>query len=244
VRHKIIPSLNLIVGENPKSGCTAIFHGLLKSLGFDSDLSQPAMIHDRYFKQDDLKVGRYGIYDLIEYSRSHELNLDDFHKIAIIRNPYERFISGFRQQAKHIASKKSNRKLWRANASRLLYKLCGHIEFTGHFMRQADGLLVDFDQVIDVSEMGELYKILGVEYDGDRGRHKTKYTRSIKCHSVTLRRIFLSESNGVPFPVSSSISDWLTESEIKTLEMLYFTDFHFAEMNGIDYSRKAKVAST
>ena len=96
----IIEKLKLIVGMNPKVGCTTFKTLLLRKLGHEIK----GNVHLDMLTDDNVKSGKYDIEFIPKLSN---INLNNYTKICIIRNPYERLISGIRQRSEPLCNIKN-----------------------------------------------------------------------------------------------------------------------------------------
>jgi len=200
-------------------------------------VTDPGQIHSMYFTDDNLMTGKYGVFDYKECIKQQTVDLNEYTTVCILRNPYHRFIAGFAQQAKLIV--RDGRYKGRfddMNASRFLAYLRKDISVTGHFLPQTQDLLpLDFEFIIDVSEMNRLHELLGLASPKRIDKHRTSYGANACFREMTISEIAKRRVDKKPF--SNKIEDWLSEGDIENLESLYRRDFKFAKKNGISYDR-------
>lgn len=230
----IIPKLKIIIGFSPKCGCTTVQTLLMRKLNHKITSN----IH-RMLGPINTKTGVYDIYDLINYSKQYKIDYDQYIKIAIIRNPYSRFISGVRQRSNFIYTKQG-----------INYNISSYLDYIKnnkfgidihHFAPQTTSLYQNidifnfpFDKVIDLSEIKILYDILGLEYKYERiGGHVTNYLQNDeKYYNYTFEE-FIQKTQ-----YNNDIKNWLTEENIKCINDLYKADFEFAKKYSIQYEIK------
>ena len=173
----IIEKLKLIVGWNPKVACTTIKTLLLKKLGFEIK----GNVHDDMLTPDNLNCGKYGI---LRYNpKLNNVDLNSYTKICILRNPYERLISGIRQKSNFLCNFKTYGDLSENTISEFLQNLKTHNYIERHFIPQSNGIdNFKFDEVISLDQISKLYKILNLPYIEEKiGGHDTKYNDNDKC---------------------------------------------------------------
>lgn len=180
--------------------------------------------------------GVHGIYYLNK-TNLNKFDINEYLKICIIRNPYERLISGIIQRSKHLIVYENYQNM---NVSKLIEKIkrdnCVDVD-KNHFNLQSSNLLeFKFDKVIDIKNMSELNVIFNFDTTSKHGGHDTKYTDvSQDYNKMTLEQIAEQHKNKSGF--SKQISSWFTEKDIKVINEMYEEDFKFAESYDIYYEK-------
>lgn len=174
--------------------------------------------------------------------------IDDFSKVCVVRNPYERLISGIRHRFSKPFLDSHNL------PKGLLKNLIATAEMTvdeyvlnlqqndffpdkHHFKPQTFDLdpRVEFDKVYDMKDMGAF---IDDHFAGQVNRHYalnvavhiTKYSpvrqnyRGQKIKDIVLQKA-----------VSRNPHDWFSDTSIKIINELYKGDFEFCEKHGIKY---------
>jgi len=102
----LVPKLNLIIGLNPiirfnpKVACTTLKYVILHKLGYNVEKKCHTFFQEILReKKEILNLNN----NLIKGK-----TINSYKKICIIRNPYERLISGIRQRSKALILKKNN----------------------------------------------------------------------------------------------------------------------------------------
>ena len=231
MRYLVIPKLKLLIGWNPKVACTTIFTIILKKLDIKiiGNVHLDMMTH-LYNKNE--KNGKYGIYKL-DINNLKDFNLKDFKKIAIIRNPYNRLISGIRQRSTSL----SKNGFGNYNITYFLININKVILRDGHFKTQTNNLLpFDFDFIFDINDMKKFCNLINYKYENIHyGNHSTKYIndKKINYYNYSIDDI----SNNYHEKWSKNIKSWFTKENITLINKIYAEDFSFAEKNGIKYEK-------
>ena len=224
----IIKNLKLIVGWNPKVACTTVKTLILRKLGHEikgnvhNDMLTPANLH-------------CGKYDILLYNpKLNNEDLNSYTKICIVRNPYERLISGIRQRSQWLCDYKKHGDLSDNTITMFLQNLKKYNYIENHFIPQTDNINdFKFDHIIDIKDMSKLYSILEFEYKIEKiGGHATKYNNDCNdnYHNLTIKDISRKNNEW-----SGNIYSWFTKNDIKLINELYKKDFIFLKENGFDY---------
>lgn len=232
----IIPKLNLIVGWSPKVACTTIKYLLLIKLGHKIE----GNIHCDMLTKENLQSGKYDIYDL-ENPKFENIDLDSYTKVCIIRNPYERLISGIRQKSGFLLSDgckygcMNGKDLSKNTITEFLQNLKTHNYIEDHFYPQTYNLNnFKFDYILSLDQISILYEILNLPFSDNReGGHLTKYTDNdkINYYNLTIQDIY----NKFSDKWSSSINSWFTHDNIQLINELYKDDFEWLCNHGFYY---------
>ena len=243
----IVPKLNLIVGWNAKVACTTVKYLLLKKLGHNIE----GNIHADMLTKENLESGKYDIYDFLN-PKFKNIDLNSYTKICVIRNPYERLISGIRQRSSFLCNFKRHGDLSENTISELLQNLKTHEYIEGHFRPQTmiKNKLYDihtsllefmninnfkFDHIIPVNQMDKLYELLELPYieEEKMGNHSTTYNNNDKVNYYNLTIQDISDKYNNKW--SSNINSWFTQDNIQLINELYKDDFEWLSKNGFDY---------
>ena len=231
-----VEKLKLIVGWNPKVACTTVKILILKKLGHEI----VGNVHLDMLAKGNLQSGRYDIYKLSN-PKFKNINLNDYTKICIVRNPYERLISGIRQRSRKLCDFNIFGDLSENTISMFLQNLKNHNYLEHHFYPQVKDMNdFKFDHIIDIKDMSKLYSILELEHTNDElGGQITKYYNDNdndyhNYHYLTIKDI----SNRFHNKWSRNIYSWFTKNDIELINELYEKDFIFLEENGFDYKIK------
>ncbi len=233
----IIPKLNLIVGWNPKVACTTIFYLLLTKLNHEIK----GNIHNDMINKENRQSGKYDIYDL-HNPKFENIDLNSYTKICIVRNPYERLISGIIQRSEFLVSDdcKNHMKgkdLSKNTITELLQNLKTHNYIEPHFNPQTININnFKFDQVIPLEQISKLYKILDLPYIEEKiGGHDTKYINNskVKYYNLTIQDIYNKFDSKCKW--SSNVNSWFTYDNIQLINEIYKDDFEWFSKNGFDY---------
>jgi hypothetical protein len=222
----VVPELHLVFGWSPKCACTTAKTAILLALGHEVT----GNVHNDMLTGENLKSGKYGVYSIPEYRKNNDVSLKGFLKVCIIRNPYSRFISAVRQRS-HVL-RQDPRFCHMTPSDYLDYMEWNNYGEDHHFHPQTKNLRpFALDHVLDVSEMGSFFKILGLPYQGERfGRHGTSYGTGE--HSVRAAS-FLDLTEIEKF--SGCIYSWVDVNGLSKLRKLYASDFDFALRHGHHY---------
>ena len=226
----IIPKLNLIIGWNKKVACTTIKYLLLTKLGYNIE----GNIHNDMLTQQNLNIGKYDIYDL-NNPKFKNINLNSYIKICVIRNPYERLISGIRQRSFFLTNNLEWLDVKKNTITQFLQNLKKYNYIESHFEPQTKDMnKFNFDHIFSLDQMEKLYKIIEMSYVKEKiGNHSTKYNDNIKVnyYSLTIQDI----SSKVDDEWSSNINSWFTQDNIQIINEIYKDDFEWLSKNGFDY---------
>ena len=176
MHYYIIPKLNLIVGWNPKVACTTIVYLLLTKLNHEIKDLSTGNIHNIMLCDENLQSGKYDIYYLHD-PKFKNIDLDSYTKICVVRNPYERLISGLRQRVDYLLSdhckntRMDGKDLSKNTITDFLQNLKTHNYVEHHFFPQTNNINnFKFDQVISIEQISKLYKILNLPYSEKKNR--------------------------------------------------------------------------
>jgi len=246
MRFLIVPKLNLIVGWNPKVACTTIKYLLLTKLGHKIE----GNIHMDMLTEENLESGKYDIYDFFN-PKFENIDLNSYTKICVIRDPYERLISGIRQKSSFLCKLKKYGDLSESTISEFLQNLKTHEYIEGHFRPQTmvkvkqydiDISLLEFiniynfkfDHVISLDQMDKFYELLELPYIEEKiGNHLTTYNDNDKVNYYNLTIQDISDKYNNKW--SSNINSWFTQDNIQLINELYKDDFEWLSKNGFDY---------
>lgn len=211
----IVEKLKLIVGWNPKVACTTLKTLILRKLGHEII----GNVHDNLF--------------LKKFFFFYNVDLNNYTKICVIRNPYERLISGIRQRSKHFGNFEIG-DLSKNTINMFLQNLKKYNYIDHHFMPQTENINnFKFDHIIDINEMSKVYSILELEYRNEKlGGHSTKYNddnNEDNYHNLTMMEIMMLGE------YSRNIYSWFSKKDIQLINELYKEDFIFLKENGFDY---------
>lgn len=224
----IIEKLKIIVGWNPKVACTTVITLILRKLGHEIK----GNVHDDMLTTANLNCGKYDI--LLYNPKLNNEDLNSYTKICIVRNPYERLISGIRQRSKRLCDFKKHGDLSDNTITMFLQNLKKYNYIENHFIPQTDNINdFKFDHIMDIKDMSKLYSILEFEYKIEKiGGHITKYNNdcSDNYHNLTIKDISRKNNEW-----SGNIYSWFTKNDIKLINELYKKDFIFLKENGFDY---------
>ena len=229
--YHIVPDLKLIYAWSPKCACTTVKSAVLMALGHPIS----GNVHKDMLTKENLKSGKYGIYLLDAYTRKFDMNVQDYLKVCVIRNPYHRFVSAIRQRSRRLS--KTKKFCGMTAAGYLEYMESNDFGEDHHFHPQTRNLRqFAFDRVLDISEMGVLFEILNLEYHGQKfGGHGTTYSEE----ESVLRAVSLLDLSKIKvFP--EKIHSWLDDARVAKLRALYAGDFDFAQRHGCDYELPPK----
>lgn len=226
----IVPKLNLIVGWNPKVACTTIKYLLLTKLNHEIE----GNIHNDMLTKPNLQSGKYDIYDL-KNPKFENIDLNSYIKVCIVRNPYERLISGIRQRSFYLASDDCKINVSKNTITEFLQNLKTHNYIEHHFIPQTNDIdNFKFDEVISLDQISKLYKILNLPYiEESIGDHITKYKDDDKVNYYNLTIQDIKENNNNKW--SSNINSWFTHDNIQLINEIYKDDFEWLSENGFDY---------
>jgi hypothetical protein len=221
----VVEKLKLIIGLNPKVGTTTIFTILLKKLGHEitADVHTILSTHNT-------KIGKY---DILHYDpKLNNLDINNYTKICIVRNPYERLISGIRQRSIDLCNYKD---LSQNTITMFLQNLKQYNYIDQHFSPQSKDINnLKFDHVIDIKEMSKLFTLLHLEYKNENyGNNSTKYNTNnkINYHNLTIKDI-VDRYDDI---WSNDINSWFTKNDIKLINELYKEDFIFLNNYGHNF---------
>ena len=224
----IIKKLKLIVGWNPKVACTTVKTLILRKLGHEIK----GNVHNDMLTKPNLNCGKYDI--LLYNPKLNNEDLNSYTKICIVRNPYERLISGIRQRSQWLCDYKKRGDLSDNTITMFLQNLKKYNYIEHHFIPQTNNINdFKFDHIIDIKDMIKLYSILELEYKIEKiGGHTTKYNNDCNdnYHNLTIKDISRNKNKW-----SSNIYSWFTKNDIKLINELYKKDFIFLKENGFDY---------
>ena len=224
----IIKKLKLIVGWNPKVACTTIKTLILRKLGHEIK----GNVHDDMLTPANLNCGKYDI--LLYNSKLNNGDLNSYTKICIVRNPYERLISGIRQRSAWLCDYKEHGDLSDNTITMFLQNLKKYNYIEPHFIPQTKNINdFKFDHIMDIKDMSKLYSILEFEYKIEKiGGHATKYDNDCNdnYHNLTIKDISRNKDKW-----SGNIYSWFYKNDIKLINELYKKDFIFLKENGFDY---------
>ena len=227
----IIKKLKLIVGWNPKVACTTVKTLILRKLGHEIK----GNVHAVMLSQANLNCGKYDI--LLYNPKLNNGDLNSYTKICIVRNPYERLISGIRQRSPMLCDYKTHGDLSDNTITMFLQNLKKYNYLEHHFIPQTNNINdFKFDHIIDVKDMSKLYSILEfeskIEKIGNDKQHITKYNNDCNdnYHNLTIKDISRNKNEW-----SGNIYSWFTKNDIKLINELYKKDFIFLKENGFDY---------
>jgi hypothetical protein len=230
MRFLIVPKLNLIVGWNPKVACTTIKYLLLTKLGHNIE----GNIHIDMLTKKNLESGKYDIYDL-KNPKFKNIDLNSYTKICVIRNPYERLISGIRQRSSFLVNDLKWIDVSKNTITEFLHNLKTHDYIEDHFKPQTNDINnFKFDHVFSLDQMEKIYKIIELPYLKESiGDHITRYTDNDKVnyYNLTIQDIY----NKTDHKWSSNINSWFTHDNIQLINELYKDDFEWLSKNGFDY---------
>lgn len=180
--------------------------------------------------------GKYGIYEL-QNPKFKNIDFNSYTKICVIRNPYERLISGIRQRSNFFVNKFKKMGVSKNTITEFLQKLKTHDYIEHHFYPQTmnvNNFNFKFDMILSIDQMSKLYELLGVEYLGEKvGNHITKYidNDNLNYYNITIQDI----SNEEEEVWSSNINSWFTQDNIQLINELYKDDFEWLSNHGFDY---------
>lgn len=229
MRFFIIPKLNLIVGWNPKVACTTVKYLLLTKLNHKIE----GNIHNDMLTGKSLQSGKYDIYNL-QNPKFENIDLNSYTKICIVRNPYERLISGIRQRANFLVSDECKTNVSKNTITEFLQNLKTHNYVEHHFIPQTNDIdNFKFDEVISTYQINKLYELLELPYIEEKiGGHSTIYNDDDKVNYYNLTIQDISKYNN---KWSSNINSWFTQDNIQLINELYKDDFEWLSKNGLDY---------
>jgi hypothetical protein len=240
----VIPSKKLIVGHNPKTGCGTIKATILKDLGFEymqgyvQNQWHRKMVHAIANKE-------IPIYDLT-YEKNN--SIEGFTKVCVVRNPYERLISGIRHRFAKAVGDTHNLTIeyikdMVKKSELTVNELVIHLQQNDfypdkyHFQPQTVNLLEDiiFDRVYDISDMGLFIS------DHFPNQENKRYASNLKVHTTKYDDIDIDYTN---MKIKDIIKEesfspdphhWFSAESIKIINELYKEDFEFCKKYGIEY---------
>ena len=226
----VMKNLKLIVGYNPKVACTTIKILILRKLGHEIDVEKDVHKSELIRSLKNLNP------------KLNNVDLNSYTKICIVRNPYERLISGIRQRSGCLCDFNKGGDFSDNTITMFLQNLKKYNYIEHHFIPQTENINdFKFDHIIDVKDMSKLYSILGFEYKIEKlGGHATTYNNDSNdsndsndnnYHNLTIKDI----SNRSKNEWSNNIYYWFTKNDIKLINELYKKDFIFLKENGFDY---------
>ena len=229
----VIPELKLIAGWSPKAACTTLLYLLLTKLGFEIR----GRIHPDMLNRKNVQSGKYGVYDLGD-DRFQNNNLDDYKKLCVVRNPYQRLISGIRQRSnwliKELPQRKAKLDVSSYTTSDFIKALRDYDYVERHFYPQTkDFNNIDFDYIFDTGSMNAVADLLDIEFNNAHiGGHETKYVDIFESYyHLTIKEISLLENK----IWSKRIYSWFTDADIELINELYKDDFQMFEENGFHW---------
>jgi hypothetical protein len=235
----VIPKIKLVIGWSPKCGCSTIKKILCDKLNIN--VPKRTDIHE--FIKTIINKQKFGIY-YIEYFKKHCKfeKIKNFRKVLIIRNPFQRFISGIKQKSVDLSFKHDMENMTISDFIDLLKKnnfMKGKNGFIyHHFFPQSipeKNVRVKFNIVIDLNNIKRLKKILKMDVSNVR-ENRTLYNKSNsineKYHKFTLKMF----ADNFSKKYSNKVSNWLNDKNILDIYHLYRADFILAKDHNILYN--------
>lgn len=219
----IIPKLKLIVGWNPKCGCTTIKTLLLNKLNHEII----GNVHLDMLTKENLISGKYDIFSLTK-NNINDYDYESYLKVCIKRNPFNRLISGLRQRSRWLCNEYKNKEIIKNMLIKdfvLSLKTTDNID--DHFNSQTSYIIekIKFDLILDIEnndQIKKFYNILGLNYSNIKyGDHTTKYNNN----NDNYKKLKLKDLTDTNKLFNKIITNWFDEETINHIKNIYKDDF-------------------
>ena len=267
MRYYIIPRKKKVIAWSPKCASTTIKALIALDLGYKlenhkiDNKNALAYLHklisahpyiERMHNKDGSLKHEFGStkYEVIGspfiYENTFDIVDDSYDKICIVRNPYDRFISGITDRSRYLKHGAENQKRRRAIKSYNMIKDLTVEEYIVrlkenrfkpdqiHFQPQTIRIKenIVFDKVYDVGDIDSLINNHFPDQENKKyGNHDVTYDDSIKTNYSKMKISEITELESF----SKDPSQWFSAESIKIINELYKDDFTFCAEHGIHY---------
>jgi hypothetical protein len=219
----IVPSKKLVIGYSPKVACTTLKTLVLNSLGH-YPIGHKGIVHDQ-----DMSTGKMGVFDECFFKKN---DIDSFKNIYMIRDPYQRMISGVIQRSAKLIHPDG---ISDCSVTEFVDYVCNNnYGIDAHHFEPQTRILeprIKIDKVYDMNHMQELIdKYFPGAKNKKHGGHAAKYdTRNDDYKNIPISKI---RSVGT---FSKNPKQWFSDGNAKLINKMYKCDFEFAKKNGLGY---------
>ncbi len=228
----VAPELKLIARWNPKCGCTTLKTMLLLKLGHKTDKNVHLFIEkDGYQNGED-----HGIYTLANYCKKNKNCLDEYKKIIVVRDVYERLISGLIERSQRETFHKAG--FLDLTISEFIKKLDKCKD--GHFFPQSYKLpqSFKFDYIIDLKNLGFINKLIHLESPIEKvGDHISRYADNDEDYKFKPMHTFFNQPDRV---YNKKIYNYFTKDDLEIINKFYRRDFDLLDSVNVanEFSQK------
>lgn len=230
----VAPELKLIIRWNPKCGCTTLKKLLLLKLGHKTDEN----VH-LFIEKDGYKNGEdHGIYTLANYCKKNDNNLDEYKRIIIVRDVYERLISGLIERSQRDPFQKAG--YLDLTISEFIKKLnkCKDDHFFPQSYKLPNGF--KFDYIINLKNINFLKKLIHLETPVEKvGDHLSQYADNGEDYKFKPMHTFLNQPNYV---YNKNIYSYFSEDDLEIIKKYYRRDFELLDSVNVANEFGQKIA--
>jgi hypothetical protein len=213
----VIPELRVIARWNPKCGCSTLKKTFLMKLGHETNEN----IHVFIEKDHGANGEKHGIFALHSYLKKTKIDFDDYTKIIVVRDVYEKLISALIERSKNPTFHEAG--YLNLTISEFILKLndCKDAHFYPQTYRLPENF--KFDYIINLNKFDFVKKLIGLEGSLEKeGSHNSSYSDNNDDYkSKPIHACF----NQPDRSYNRNVDNYFTANDLKIINEYYRKDF-------------------